>query len=246
MKKIFFKIVGWFGYKLVEKKLIKNNRIISNYNHINIQKILETIFSSLKIENVIQIGANDGERFDNLNFFLKKYECKTILVEPIKEFFEKLRINYKNQSNIFFENSAISAENKLKFLYTVNQNKLNKYDEHIAGISSFNKDHLTKHGVSNKDIVKQKVNSLTIKELLDKYKFTSLDLLVVDAEGYDGIILNNFFKECSLHPIIIFEYIHIETPVFENLVNNLNKKNYSYFNVNENLVCFQKNLKIFL
>ena len=97
MKKIFFKIVGWFGYKLVEKKLIKNNRIISNYNHINIQRILETVFSSLKIENVIQIGANDGERFDNLNFFLKKYECKTILVEPIKEFFEKLRINYKNQ-----------------------------------------------------------------------------------------------------------------------------------------------------
>ena len=246
MKKIFFKIVGWFGYKLVEKKLIKNNRIISNYNHINIQRILETVFSSLKIENVIQIGANDGERFDNLNFFLKKYECKTVLVEPIKEFFDKLKINYKIQSNIFFENSAISGENKLKFLYTVNQNNLNKYDEHIAGISSFNKDHLTKHGVNNKDIIKQKVNSLTIKELLDKYNFTSLDLLVVDAEGYDGVILNNFFKECSLHPIIIFEYIHIETPVFENLVNILNEKNYNYFNVNENLVCFQKNLKIFL
>ena len=29
MKKIFNKIIGWFGYKLVEKKLIKNNRIIS-------------------------------------------------------------------------------------------------------------------------------------------------------------------------------------------------------------------------
>ena len=69
---------------------------------------LATIFSSLKIKNVIQIGANDGERFDNLNSFLKKYECKTILVEPIKEFFDKLRINYKSQSNIFFENSFSS------------------------------------------------------------------------------------------------------------------------------------------
>ena len=44
--------------------------------------------------------------------------------------------------------------------------------------------------------------------------------------------IKTFLKECNHYPIIIFEYIHIETPVFENLVNILNKKNYSYFNVN--------------
>ena len=72
MKKIIYKLIGWFGFKLIEKQLIKNNRIIANYSYININKVLEFIFSLNKIENVIQVGANDGKRFDNLNFFLKK------------------------------------------------------------------------------------------------------------------------------------------------------------------------------
>ena len=58
MRKIFTKIIGWFGYKLVEKKLIKNNRIISRNSYLNIFKILEFIFSSKNIQTVVQIGSN--------------------------------------------------------------------------------------------------------------------------------------------------------------------------------------------
>ena len=246
MKKIIYKIIGWFGYKLVDKKLIKNNRILSKYSYLNNYKILEFIFSSKKIDTVVQVGANDGKRFDSLNFFLKKYKCKAILVEPIEEYFNRLKLNYNDQPNIIFENSAISEKNQLFSLYTVNQNKINQYDEHIAGINSFNKNHLIKHGVKNKDIVKQQVNSLTIKELLIKHKFTSLDLVFLDTEGYDGVIISNFLKECSFNTIIIFEYIHIETKIFEKLIKELNDKNYSYFPIEENIVCFPNNHKIFL
>tara|TARA_B100000287_G_C20630198_1_gene779501 strand:- start:931 stop:1671 length:741 start_codon:yes stop_codon:yes gene_type:complete len=246
MKKIIYKLIGWFGFKLIEKQLIKNNRIIANYSYININKVLEFIFSLNKIENVIQVGANDGKRFDNLNFFLKKSSCKTVLIEPIKEFYNELKINYENHSNIFFENSAISNENKLQYIYTVNQNQLANYDKHISGISSFKKKHLLKHGVKSKDIIKEKVNSLTLKEVLDKYNFTNLDLLVIDAEGYDGYIVNNYFKDCSFQPIIIFEYIHIETHIFEKLIKVLKSKKYNFFKVEENLICFPNNKKIIL
>ena len=45
---------------------------------------------------------------------------KVILVEPIKSNFEELKINYDNvQDNIFFENSAISVENEINYLYKV-------------------------------------------------------------------------------------------------------------------------------
>ena len=71
MKKIFNKIIGWFGYKLVEK-LIKNNRIISKGSYLNIFNILEFIFSSKNVQTVVQIGSNDGKRFDQLNLFFKK------------------------------------------------------------------------------------------------------------------------------------------------------------------------------
>ena len=159
---------------------------------------------------------------------------------------ELMRPNYENHSNIFFENSAISNENKLQYIYTVNQNQLANYDKHISGISSFKKKHLLKHGVKSKDIIKEKVNSLTLKEVLDKYNFTNLDLLVIDAEGYDGYIVNNYFKDCSFQPIIIFEYIHIETHIFEKLIKVLKSKKYNFFKVEENLICFPNNKKIIL
>ena len=44
------------------------------------------------------------------------------------------------------------------FLYTVDQNYLGKYDEHITGVTSFNKNHLLKHGVKNQHIIKLEVD----------------------------------------------------------------------------------------
>ena len=241
MKKIFNKIIGWFGYKLVEKKLIKNNRIISKGSYLNIFNILEFIFSSKNIQTVVQIGSNDGKRFDQLNFFLKKYKTRAILVEPVKEYFNKLKLNYNNHKNIIFENIAISSDSKKIFLYTVDLNYLSKYDEHIPGVTSFNKNHLLKHGVKNQHIIKLEVNCSTIKQLLKKYHFDTLDLLFIDTEGYEGVIVNNFLNDCDLNTIIIFEYIHLDDKVFENLIEQLKNKKYNFFSVEENLICFPKN-----
>ena len=70
--KILKKIIGTLGYKLVEKNLIKNNRIINSKSILNLNFILKKIFDSQKIDCLIQIGANNGNRFDELNKFIKK------------------------------------------------------------------------------------------------------------------------------------------------------------------------------
>ena len=71
-KKIFKKISEAFGYKLINKDLIKNQRLIDNHNLINTQIILKLIFSKNNIKNLIQIGANDGKRFDEISKYLQK------------------------------------------------------------------------------------------------------------------------------------------------------------------------------
>ena len=68
--KILKKIVGVFDYKLVEKNLIKNNRLIHSKSILNLNLILKKIFDNQKIKCLIQIGANDGSRFDELNIFI--------------------------------------------------------------------------------------------------------------------------------------------------------------------------------
>ena len=244
--KLLKKIAGALDYKLVEKNLIKNNRLVNSKSILNLNLILKKIFDSQKIECVIQIGANDGNRFDELNKFIKEYRVKSILVEPINEYFEGLKRNYQNFENVYFENSAITVGTKEKEIYAVNNKNLNDYDEHIKGISSFDKNHLIKHGVKSNHILKKKINCISILNLLKKYNISDLDILFIDAEGYDGDILIDFFNSSKQEPILIFEYIHIENKIFKDLVNILSKKNYSYFNINENLICLPKKIKNFL
>ena len=70
--KIFKKIAGIFGFKLIDKDLVKNDRELSKYSPFSIDKTLEKLFSEKKIKHLVQIGSNDGKRFDSLNKFIKK------------------------------------------------------------------------------------------------------------------------------------------------------------------------------
>ena len=147
INKLVKKIFGLVGYKLIEKKIIKNTRLISEKSILNINTILKILFNNYKINLLIQVGANDGKRFDELNIFIKKYKIKSILVEPIEEQFNQLKLNYQNVDLVHFENSAISVNNEISYLYTVDNIYLKNYDSHIPAISSFKKEHLIKHGV---------------------------------------------------------------------------------------------------
>ena len=89
--KILKKIVGLFGYKLIDKDLVKNNRIIEDKSYLEITKILNYLLKNNIVKSLIQIGANDGKRFDNLNKLIKDYKVKSLLVEPIEEHFKDLK-----------------------------------------------------------------------------------------------------------------------------------------------------------
>ena len=237
--KLLKKISGLFGYKLVDKNYIKNNRIIENNTYLTINKVLNFLFSDNKINCLIQIGANDGLRFDILNQYIKKYKIKSILVEPIKKTFDDLVENYNNYNNVIFENVAISVNNQISHLYKINHSKEKKYrSEHFKGIMSFDKNHLIKHGVKKNHIIKEDVQSTSINNLIKKHNLDMVDLLFIDAEGYDVDIIEDFFKTSLLRPIIIFEYLHVSNQKFKDLVNYLNKNKYFFFSLNENIVCF--------
>ena len=243
--KLLKKIVGIFGFKIISKNLIKVEREINKNNHLTLDKFLQNIFQKQNISGLIQIGANDGLRFDNINILIKQYKTKSILVEPIKEYFDQLKKNYIDYENIFFENLAISVKNQINYLYKVKTNYLKKYDEHIKGINSFDFNHLIKHGVKKKHITKEKIESISIVNLFEKYNF-DINLLFIDAEGYDADIAIDLLQNSNFRPIIIIEYVHVPLSTIKNLNNLLNEENYKYFRINENLICIPKNITISL
>ena len=242
--KIIKKILGLFGYKLIDKNYYKNNRSIASNSFLTIHNLLNILFKKKYVKSLVQIGANDGVRFDSLNEFIKQYKIKSLLVEPINEYFQKLYLKYKDTNFVSVENSAISINNEISFLYKVDSKFIHFYDEHIMGISSFNKNHLIKHGVKKKHIVKENINSLSIKELFKKHNILEIDLLYIDAEGYDGKIVLNFISNLNFTPIIIFEYIHVNNDILNELFLKLKTKKYKTFSINENIVCYPPNRTI--
>ena len=50
---------------------------------------------------------------------------------------------------------------------------------------------------------------MSIVTLFKKYDF-DIDLLLIDAEGYDSEIVIDLFQNSNFRPIIIFEYIHVK------------------------------------
>ena len=242
--KLLKKICGAFGYKLFDKNYVKNTRLCGELTSLTIKKILNYFFINNKIQSLVQIGANDGESFDELSYFIKNYSVKCILVEPIIEHFKKLVQKYSQNQNITLENVAICEELEKKFLYSVKKDYINNYGDHANAISSFNIKHLLKHNIKKKHIEKIYIKSISISELLKKYNLNTLDLFYVDAEGYDGEIVFNFLETSVECKLIIFEYIHIKNELFKSLIYKLEKKNYKILNINENLVCVNKDIKI--
>ena len=244
MFKFVKKIISALGYKLIEKKLYKNSENLETLNAINTKHILKSLYQNDLVNKIVQIGANDGLRFDVLRNYLIEFNTKALLVEPIPEYFSKLKNNYKEQKNIIVENSAISANEEQKLMFKVDENFRKFYDDHVYGLSSFEKNHLLKHGVSNKHIVGEKIKTINIKDLLNKHNFLDLDLLYVDAEGYDGEIIREFIQKVEARPIIIFEFIHIDHNVFKEVIKLLNQNNYKLLKCNENIVAFNKKLTL--
>ncbi len=241
--KFLKKIIGALGYKIIEKNLIKNERLISNYTYLTVDKILKDLFLEDQIKSVIQIGSNNGKRFDNLNFFIKEYMPKVIFVEPIKSNFADLKKNYHSHKNFIFENLAISVNNEVYKLFKVKDSKLHLYDEHILGITSFDQNHLIKHGVKKNHIETEKVESISIKSLINKHSINNFDLLFIDTEGYDANIVFDFLNNSEIRPIIFFEYIHTNHKILDKTLELLKLKKYILFKVEENIFCLPEENK---
>jgi FkbM family methyltransferase len=245
MSKILKKFCGIFGYKLLAKNYIKNKNYLLNFSCLKLESIILNLAEKKIINSLIQIGANDGVSHDHLHKIIKKFRLQSLLLEPIKKYFLDLQNNYAAYDNVKLENSALSINNEIFFLYKVNPEHFEKYGTLSSGISSFNKEHLLKHGIKKKHIVQEKVNQISFDELLNKYNFKSFDLLLIDTEGYDCNIVNNFFfKIKEIRPIIIFEWSHIKNNELENTLSNIIKNSYSFFPIGDDIFCYptEKNI----
>lgn len=193
--------------------------------------VLEAYLRLYENINFIQIGANDGTHNDPLYPFIKKGKWKGVLVEPIPYIFNKLLKTYIGfEQQLKFENSAIALENsKLKF-YRLKENNSPLLPLWYDQIGSFNKEVVLKHRdfipFFDELFIEDEVNGITFKNLLTKYPFERLNLIHIDAEGFDFEILKMIpFDQLSVD-LILFEDRHLSGQDYQDALHLLEKNDY--------------------
>ena len=158
----------------------------------------------------IQIGANDGMRYDPMRDMVIRYHLAGLLVEPLKDMFEELRKNYASETRLLFENAAIGKEDGEQSIFRFASNA--PVEDWFHGWATFDKGRM--RGVAAKRgleayIQEVRVPTLTFKSLITKYQIENVTLLVVDTEGFDLEIVKMAFEAEVFPKIVNFESKHL-------------------------------------
>jgi FkbM family methyltransferase len=157
----------------------------------------------------IQIGANNGVTNDPIREYVLKYHWRGILVEPQPDVFRELVANYAGETQLLFENVAIAPEDGVVTLLTVDHPSPSP---HWHAQASLKRSHVTDNLPKGTLVKELKVPALSVSTLLSKHAISKIDLLQIDAEGFDYDIIKMFDFNKVKPTIINFEYICLNGP----------------------------------
>lgn len=202
---------------------------------LNPSRLIHKAIKHLQSPVFVQIGSNDGKSNDPLHALLvANPSWVSLLVEPVPWLFERLKANYANQPNAKFENAAIAGgppgQKAFYYLSAAAKKALPELPTWFDQIGSFDKTHIFKHLGQEVEpyIINSVYPTLPYKGLIQKHGIERVDVLHIDAEGYDWEILSQV--DLELHPpiVILFEHVHLTLEVKELALSRL-RKNLSDF-----------------
>jgi FkbM family methyltransferase len=179
----------------------------------------------------LQVGAFDGVARDPISPLVDKYNLRGILIEPQKEFFNRLTQAYSrfNGADRFkFFNVVIAEKDGVVPFYRIASDA--KGPDWLHAIASLDRNNIIRHakyapGIEA-HIVAEQLEALSFSTLLQKCSSPYIDLLQIDAEGYDAKLIKEFNVPARKPAIINFEHKLLELDEYEQTLNMLLDLNY--------------------
>ncbi|OOG78698.1 methyltransferase FkbM [Algoriphagus sp. A40] len=191
---------------------------------------------------VIQIGANDGISNDPIHKFIKRDNWNGVLLEPQKfvftEFTQKI---YAKNAGINVLNAAIGAEDGMLQMYKIGFSST----RWATGLSSFSKNQVLKaydSGIvaynckkygetiptdKSKWISQEEVRVISPESLIREFKIKKIDLLQIDAEGFDLEVIRIFDLKKHQPKVVVFENAGLSESDYQLALNILKEAGYT-------------------
>ena len=161
----------------------------------------------------VQVGSHDAQAGDPISLYVKRDGWHGILVEPVPEIFARLREFYGDLPGLTFENVAIAEEDGTKRLYCLADAAGEVY-ELADSVGSLDRGTLLSHAEQVPDIERYveeiDVSCSSFASLLERHQPERIDLLHIDAEGYDARLLRSFPWERFTPELVLYEHDHLE------------------------------------
>ena len=156
----------------------------------------------------LQIGANDGYLSDPLNLAIYRHRLSGTFVEPQSNYFRELQNAYRGFAGMRFLPYAIAAEAGAMTMYTLDCAR-GRLPSWARGVGTLSRPQIEKFGDQIDDIQSyiraDRVECITVKDLLTRTLHRDPDILVVDAEGFDHLILSQFDFARLTTRLVIYE-----------------------------------------
>lgn len=159
----------------------------------------------------VQVGANDGKHSDPINSRVRQQHWNGLLVEPVPRYFNALMATYAGQAGLRFANVAVSHEDGTATMHAINPN--NSSSSRLRGSSSLDRGVIDTSAWVMRD-AERVIEPITVPTqrlttLLGSFGIQSIDLLVVDTEGHDGVVVNQALDLEQAPSMVLYEHMHL-------------------------------------
>jgi FkbM family methyltransferase len=170
----------------------------------------------------VQVGAMDGLAHDPVHKFVKEKAWRGLLIEPMPDMFARLQKNYEGCKGLTFINKAVTDfEGQIEMTRidpaVAQQQNLTDWTQ---GISTLMPDRGMLGGATqNRDVdfetklkpFRQKIDvpCARLTTLLDQYKVSNIDCLIIDTEGADWMVARQLPLDRIRPRVVYLEYLHL-------------------------------------
>jgi len=231
-------------------------------NGISFQQILTAALNTVRSQErdvqLLQVGANDGVSNDPIFEFVKEHIDSAAFVEPQPDAFRKLQENYADKPNFTFIKGVVFSHDTQMPMYRISPDKESEYKAiykthaNASGVTSLDYNHVRnfllkiapayfKDNDVEQWIETFDVEAMTFDTLLTKYDLAAVDILQVDAEGYDYEIVQMALSSNAISPLVInLEHKNLTDTQKSSIKSCLVDKNYSLYMHEGDLCAFKK------
>ncbi len=161
----------------------------------------------------LQVGANDGFTGDPLYPLISRGDTRWrgVLVEPVAHLFAELSQRHAQNPALQLEQAAIGERDGSMVIHRLTRTPGDSlWLDQIPSLEpALVEQNAAQFGKTAAQLVEEEVRCLTVATLLQRHGIAHLDLLVIDAEGWDWRILRQFDFKALRPKLILYEHQHL-------------------------------------